>query len=177
MVKAEEKGEEALRCFIKNRIESNEVDLFCPIPKMKLNTFAALKAKRTYKIKDKTFTLKADRDVFARLLVIRGKRDVSLKVVLTYPLGPLPWSLATSEGVFVKTVKSKLIDAIENDVADPFVPQVPGNYVHIFDGMVIIQQLLSLNFETFGEISEYILLAINQHNSINCINCMYKEIF
>lgn len=80
---------------------------------MKLKTFAALKAKKSCKIKDKTLTLKADRDVFARLLVICGKREVSLKEVLIFSLGPIPWSLATSDGGFVKTVKSKLLEAIE----------------------------------------------------------------
>ena len=79
MVNAERNGNDALVDFIETRIESNRMDLFCPTPKMKLNTFAALKAKRSCKIKDATVTLKADRDVFARLLVIGRKREVSLK--------------------------------------------------------------------------------------------------
>jgi hypothetical protein len=41
-----------------------------------------------------------------------------LREILTYSLGPIPWSLATADGSFVKTVKSKLLDAIENDVED-----------------------------------------------------------
>lgn len=177
MINAEKKGEEALAGFIRNRIESNEVDLYCPIPKMKLNTFSALKAKRSCTNKDKTVTLKADRDVFARLLVICGKRDVSLRAVLKYSLGPIPWSMATADGAFAKTVKSKLLDAVEKDVADPFVAQLPDNCVRIFDGMVIIQQLSSIHLETFGEMSEYVLNRIinNQAKVIYFVTDQYKE--
>ena len=72
-------------------------------------------------IKDRILMLKADHDIFARMLVICGKRNVLLKEVLTYSLGPIPWSLATADGDFVKSVKSKLLDTIEKDVANPMV--------------------------------------------------------
>ncbi|CAB4021755.1 Hypothetical predicted protein [Paramuricea clavata] len=127
---------------------------------MKLKTFAAMKVKKSCTVKDRSLTLKADRHIFARLLVIRGKRDVSLKEVLTYSLGPIPWSLATADGSFVKTVKSKLLDAIEKDVVDSIVDTLPDNCVRIFDGMVIIQQMASLSLARFGEISEYVLKRI-----------------
>ena len=66
MIGAEKKGESALHNFIKNRIVSNKEDIHDPIPKLKLKTFASMRAKRSCKIKDKSLTLKADRDVFAR---------------------------------------------------------------------------------------------------------------
>ena len=113
MVNTENKGEEAMCTFIANRIESAEEDLYAPIPKLMLKTFSAMKAKKSCCIKDKNLTLKADRDIFARLLVIREKRGVSLKEVLTYSLGPIPWSLATGDRGFVKTVISKLLDVME----------------------------------------------------------------
>ena len=47
-----------------------------------------MKAKRSCKIKNKSLTLKADCDVFARLLVVSGKRNICLKGVLKYSLGP-----------------------------------------------------------------------------------------
>ena len=64
-----------------------------------------------------------------------------------------------------KTVKSKLLDAIENTVDDPTVDALPNNCVRVFDGMVIIQQLGSLCLATFGEISEYVLKRITSHSS------------
>ena len=129
MINAEKKGKEAMVNFIEKRIESNEEDLYVPIPKMKLKTFASMKMKKSCSVKEKSLTLKADRDIFARLLVICGKREISLKEVLTYSLGPIPWSLATANGSFSKTVKSKLLDAMEKDVDNPMVNELP-NIVH-----------------------------------------------
>lgn len=165
MINAEKKGKEAMVNFIEKRIESNEEHLYVPIPKMKLKTFASMKIKKSCSVKEKSLTLKADRDIFARLLVICGKREVSLKEVVTYSLGPIPWSLATADGSFSKMVKSKLLDAIEKDVDNPMVNELPNNCARVFDGMVIIQQLPSLSLATFGEISEYVLKRITSHPS------------
>ena len=120
MMNAEKKGNKALCNFLEKRIESNEEDLYASIQKMKLKTFAGMKMKKSCTIKDRNLTLKADRDIFARLLVICSKRNVSLKEVLTYSLGRIPWSLATADGGFVKSVKSKLLDTIEKDVENLF---------------------------------------------------------
>lgn len=177
MIGAEKKGESALHNFIKNRIVSNKEDIHDPIPKLKLKTFASMKAKRSCKIKDKSLTLKADRDVFARLLVVSGKRNISLKEVLKYSLGPIPWSLATAEGSFVKTPKSKLLDAIENDAHDPLVAALPERSVRVFDGMVLLQQLTSVSLSTFGEVSEYLLKRITSSPAkiIYFVTDQYKD--
>ena len=132
---------------------------------MKLKTFASMKVKKSCSVRKRSLTLKADRNVFARLLIVCGKREISLKEVLSYSLGPIPWSLATSDGNFAKTVKSKLLDAIEKDVSDTLVESLPDDCVRVFDGMVIIQQLSSLRLGTFGEISEYVLKRITSHSS------------
>ena len=157
MVNTEKKGKEALVSFIGKRIESNEEDLYIPILKMKLKTFASMKMKKSCSVKELNLTLKADRDIFARLLVICGKREISLSDVFAYSLGPIPWSLATLDGSMTKTVKSKLLNAIENDVDDATVSALPDECVRVYDGMVIIQQLPSVCLATFGDICEYVL--------------------
>ena len=119
LINAEKKGKEAMINFIEKRIESREKDIFSAIPKMKLKTFSSMKAKKSCRVEDRNITIKADRDIFARLLVIGGKREVSLRDVLTYSLGPIPWSLATADGSLAKTNKAKLLDAIENETDDP----------------------------------------------------------
>ena len=162
MVNAQKKEEEALNAFIRDQIESNETDMHCSISKMKLKTFANQKAKLSYKISDKTLTLKADREIFARFLVIGGKREVNMKDVLTYSLGPIPWALATPDGGLVKTEKSKLLKVIECDCADPLVSTLPHNCVRIFDGMVLIQQLVSTKLKTFAEMLEYLMKKDNE---------------
>ena len=65
----------------------------------------------------------------------KARNYVKLKEVLAYSLGPIPWSLATLDGNVSKTVKSKLLDAIENTVDDPTGDAFPNNCVrvHVFD--------------------------------------------
>ena len=140
LINAEKKGKEAMISFIEKRIESCEEDLFAPIPKMKLKTFSSMKTKKTCRVKDQNITIKADRDIFARLLVICGKREVSLRDVLTYSLGPIPWSLATVDGSLAKTNKAKMLDAIEKEADEPCVNEFPDDCVRVYDGMVVIQQ-------------------------------------
>ena len=103
--------------------------------------------------------MKADRDVFAWLLIVSGKREISPKEVLSYS------SLATSDGSFTKTVKQKLFYAIEKEVEGVSVGSLTANCVRIFDGMVISQQLPALCLAIFGEISEYVLKRITSHSS------------
>ena len=125
LTNAEKKGKEAMISFIEKRIESCEEDLFAPIPKMKLKTFSSMKTKKTCRVKDQNITIKADRDIFARLLVICGKREVSLRDVLTYSLGPIPWSLATADASLAKTNKAKILDAIDKEADEPCVNEIP----------------------------------------------------
>ena len=90
MVHAELKGKEASADFVKSCIESNTVDLFDPTVKMKLKAFASMRVKKLCSLKELTLTLKADRDVFTRLLILCGKREIALKEVLSYSLCPNP---------------------------------------------------------------------------------------
>jgi len=46
----------------------------------------------------KEIVLKADRALFAQMIVIAETRQLSMKEVPSLPLGPLPWSLAASDG-------------------------------------------------------------------------------
>ena len=77
----------------------------------------------------------------------------------------------------MKTVKSKLLDAIEDDVKEPLVDSLPEQYVRVFDGMVIIQQLCSQNLETFGEISEYIVKRVTANSAkiVYFVTDQYRE--
>ena len=115
--------------------------------------------------------------MFARLLVVSGKSNISLKEVLKYSLGAIPWSLATAEGSFVKTPKSKLLDAIENNAHDPLVTALPGRSVGVFDGMVLLKQLTSVSLSTFGEVSEYLLKRITSSPAkiIYFVTDQYKD--
>ena len=59
----------------------------------------------------------------------------------------------------MKTVKSKLLDAIESSVVG-ICDELPKDSCMIFDGMVLLQQLGCVQLSTFGDISEYVLKRI-----------------
>ena len=100
-----------------------------------------------------------------------------MKDVLTYSLGPIPWALATPDGGLVKTEKSKLLKVIECDCADPLVSTLPHNCVRIFDGMVLIQQLVSTKLKTFAEMLDYLMKKItsNEAKVIYFVTDQYNE--
>ena len=70
------------------------------------------------------------------MVVIAQHRQMNMQEVLTYPLGPVPWSLATADGTPTKTAKSALLHILEGKVQP--VEDVPASVVWILDGVVIL---------------------------------------
>ena len=64
---------------------------------------------------------------------------MKLQEVLTYPLGPLPWALATADGAPTKTAKSALLHILEGK-AQP-VEDVPASAIWILDGVAILHSM------------------------------------
>ena len=74
--------------------------------------------------KGQLVAMKNSKALFAKMLLIAKSRNLHLPDVFKYSLRPFPCSLATSKGDLVKTSKSKLIHAIEEEaqtssVSDP----------------------------------------------------------
>ena len=57
----------------------------------------------------------------------------------TCPFRPLPWSLATADGIPTKTAKSALLHILEGKVQP--VDDVPVSAVWILDGMAILHSM------------------------------------
>ena len=87
------------------------------------------------------------------MLLLAQSRNVDMKEVLTYSLGPFPLSLSTEMGTLHKTQKSKLMTAIESDVQDQAVDNIPEGNAIILDGMALIQATKRLP-SSFGEFAE-----------------------
>ena len=64
---------------------------------------------------------------------------MNMQEVLTYPLGPLPWYLATADGAPTKTAKSALLHILEGK-AQP-VEDVPASAVWILNGVAILHSI------------------------------------
>ena len=55
----------------------------------------------------------AQRNVFGQLILLSLKHEICKERVNSYPLGPVPWPLATSDGTHMKTDKSQVMHALE----------------------------------------------------------------
>jgi len=47
--------------------------------------------------------VRADKRLFAQMIVIAETRKLTMSSVLSHPLGPLPWALASPDGLLRKT--------------------------------------------------------------------------
>ena len=66
------------------------------------------------------------------MAIIGQKRQLDMKEVLSYPLGPLPMSLANPDGSLRKTNKSSLMITLYKDIP-PF-ESCSENSACVFDG-------------------------------------------
>ena len=118
-----------------------------------LKTFANLakSAKVTRPRKNKQLT--AQRNVFGQLILLSLKHEICMERVNSYPLGPVPWPLATSDGTPMKTDKSQMMHALENDSHHVVKPNEDISHT---SSMAVHCALVALPI-TFGEFAESIL--------------------
>jgi len=124
--------------------------------KVKLKTFANIKEKRV-KTTNTEMTLRAERRLFATMILIAKNRQLDMQDVFCHPLGPLPWSLAIPDGTMRKTSKATFGNHLESMVE--LVLDVPQPRPTIIDAMALIQKLHGEN-HTFGEPSDYIFESV-----------------
>ena len=102
------------------------------------------------KVKGHEAVIRADRHLFAKLLVVAQIRALNLRDVLCYELCPVPWSIATVDGSFVKTPKSKLLDSLKKHV--PLTENVPSDAAWMIDAMESLQEITAVP-STFADLA------------------------
>ena len=123
MLEAEAKGETEVLKFIDERLVNQSIDFFHPLKRLKLGSFTTV-LKKTVKMKSgMVVQFSVQSDIFGKIAIIQQTRQLDLKEVFCYPLGPVPWSIANSSGDMVKTSKSVLMTELEKGATD--VEQVP----------------------------------------------------
>ena len=104
LLNAESYAKSAMDEFVKKRLSEKPIqDFLKPIKKSSLKTFASLMLKSLVKVNKKEVTIKADSNTVLRTVIIGQSRDIDLKFVFSYPLGPFPWSLADGFGMMGRT--------------------------------------------------------------------------
>ena len=160
LLSAVEKGESALKDFINQRLaQGSTLNFYDKLHQMQLNTFSSMLKCSAVKVDKVNMVLKADRGLFARMVVMAQTRLLNLRQVLTFELGPLPWSLATPDGSPCKTQKSKLLALLEGDIQPE--EDVPVTAAVIVDAMATLQALTSPP-ATFGELAQQVFTTITK---------------
>ena len=142
LLKAYSIGEEHFRQFIQDRLVAGSVPFHDRLPCRNLKTFSFLDKSASLKVKGRNVLMKVDRNFFAMMLVVAQKRAMDLRHVFQLSLGPVPWSLATSDGNIAKSPKAKLLGALESDV--PPAIEVPNDAAWIIDAMALLQSLTTV---------------------------------
>ena len=153
-------GTQAAQTFLDKRVISNDDDFYAAIPKMKLMSFSGL-TKKFVRISDKTVVLKADRSLFARMAVIAQSRSMDMKTVLSFSLGPLPWSLANVDGSLAKTPKSKLLHLLES-TCEARETDTPPNTAWLIDRKAFFQSMSNVP-ATIGGIADHLWKMVSIH--------------
>ena len=70
---------------------------------------------KTVKVKtdSQVVQFSAQGNIFGKISLMQQNRKIDLKDVFCYPLGPVPWTLATSNDELIKTSKSKIMHELE----------------------------------------------------------------
>ena len=79
LLKAQKIGKLCLDTFITERIETNNINFYAPIKKNCFRTFEKEKKTVRLNVSNQKVAIRADRETFARLLLIQQKRKVNLK--------------------------------------------------------------------------------------------------
>ena len=120
-----------------------------PVRKSKLSTFKSMAIKKTLSSTQKrTIEITAERNLLGNILFLSQKHNISMEKVFSYPLGPIPWSLATADGALMKTDKSQLMHMLQDKVPNAS-PINAEECCYVLGGNALIQATVLLP-ETFG---------------------------
>lgn len=155
LVDAYKTGLESYKVFREERLEQSTETFHRPLQKKKLKTFTNLAKKdKLCKVGPKDIILKADRNLFAHMIIIAQSRQLQMQEVLGHSLGPVPWALSTPDGSLRKTSKAALALELQKYVAPA--ENIPRESVCLIDGMALVQRLKG-NHKTFAEVAETLL--------------------
>ena len=155
LLDAKEKGSKALVSFITDRLLTDNVGLYETLTKLRLGTFRDVQKKASVRARGSNVILRADRNLFARLLVIGQSRQMDLRELLTHELGLFPWSLATSDGSLAKTNKAALSKLVEDGMED-LTSLPPGTTSVIMDAMAMLQMVTRMP-DRFADLADMLL--------------------
>lgn len=171
LLSVDDHGIKAYTEFVQERLVKKSTSFHAPIKRLKLKTFASSALSKTVtSSKRKTKELVAERNVFGQLVLLAIHNHISIEKVLSYPLGPVPWSLATADGAPTRTDKAKLLHKLEIGHA---LPERPAVAQHIIDGNALLHELIQVP-DTFADLAEKIFSHLPKATRVDFVTDTYK---
>ena len=153
--------------FIQSRQVDKSVGFHNPIKRNKLNTFAVYEVKKKLtSSQNKISKIRAERNIFGQLVLLSTEHNVDLQLTLLFPLGPVPWSLVTAEGMPTKQTSQNLHN-LESHIE-------PSDAVHIINENAILQRLTTIP-GTFEELAEPVFIQIPKAKRVDFITDTYIQ--
>eukprot|EP00117_Sycon_ciliatum_P011697 scpid10404/ scgid5699/ len=177
LLDAEKRGLAGFHDFVNQRLITDAKAFHDPLKKMNLKSFTVKKKKNP--VNDQAGILRSDRSTFSRIALIAQTRQMDMREVLSYPLGPLPWSLATTSGTLVKTSKAALLPLLTDGIASSNNPDAGGAL--IIDAMAHLRSMKVFDLpSTFGEFAAVVLShlcrLLSSYSRIDFVVDTYQEI-
>ena len=145
--------------FVTERLVKNEKDLFHPIKRERLKSFASLNKPFRSKAEQKAQAIDIDRQIFGKLTIIGQAREVNMQELLTYELAPVPLALFNLDGTLRKNRKSDTYSWLEGDLATADLPppaHADEPTLAVIDLMMLLRMVCTdtADCKTFGELSQ-----------------------
>ena len=182
LLAAEELGEKAYQKFKRERLEvehgtTGHVKFHNPLNRLNLKTFSDVAKKTEVKGNHKNIMIMNDKYLFGRMVLIGQSRNLQMKDVLSHPLGPIPYELASVDGSIRKNCKSSLGKELLKNSAPVTVITQPK--ACILDGMSFVHRL-SPTMSTFSAAAESLLRMILRDSGdcqrIDVVFDVYREV-
>ena len=164
------KGRELMETFISDRLIEKKTSFYKVLHKVNSKTFGNLYDVTVRAEKQQMVQIKADRNLFRRLIVsIESGREINLDKLLQKELSPVPPSLVTTDGTLRSTNKAQLSQILEEGNVTNALPDSNLPFCTIIDGMSLVYTIGKPNeLKTFGELADIILRAITSNLKGNC---------
>ena len=157
----EKTGNMVYKQFIDERLKPNSTkSIHEPLKKVMLNTCKSAIKPKKLKINDKTKELRGNCNLFARCALIRGQRDIEMKVVVgDNELTVYPKSLFSSDGSLLDGSKSKaeaVAELLKYSGYEPNDKLSSKPDCVVIDAMRVMNEMASKRFKTGKElVSEF----------------------
>ena len=145
-----------------------------PMKKLRLKSFQSMAVKRTLTTTQKKVVhVTAERNVLGQLLMLAKRNDISFEKLFQFDLGPVPLSLATTDGSFIKTNKAQHLHLLE-DQCMPQEHEYPQECTPIVDGNVLLQSMVHLP-HTFCALARAVFNSLPKAGSIHFVTDRYRH--